>query len=109
MVPPTSRARSITASTSSADATLCASVMPPQRAPSSAIPEPAAGFVGETGVCRQLLPRPEDEQDAVRLEEGGLLDLEHRLPPERRVERVRLCRPPLPSPWPSPLWRRPCS
>src|SRR6266545_845910 len=51
---------------------------------------PARAVVGDTGVCRQLLPRPEDEHDAVRLEEGGLLDLEHGLPPERRVERVRL-------------------
>src|SRR5215211_4628541 len=51
---------------------------------------PARAVVGDTGVRRQLLPRPEDEHDAVRLEEGGLLDLEHRLPPERRVERVRL-------------------
>src|SRR6266540_3360897 len=51
---------------------------------------PARAVVGDTGVCRQLLPRPEDEHDAVRLEEGGLLDLEHRFPPERRVERARL-------------------
>src|SRR5207244_10132800 len=80
MVPPASRARSITPSTSSADATLW-------RERDAA---PARAVVGDTGVCRQLLPRPEDEHDAVRLEEGGLLDLEHRLPPERRVERVRL-------------------
>src|SRR2546430_2338647 len=45
---------------------------------------------GAAEAVDQLLPRPEDEHDAVRLEEGGLLDLEHRLPSERRVERVRL-------------------
>ena len=44
MVPPASRARSITASTSSAEATLCASVMPPQR----------ASFVCDIGVCSPL-------------------------------------------------------
>src|SRR5918911_4432040 len=50
---------------------------------------PAGAVVRDTGITRELLSRPEDEHDAVCLEEGGFLDLERWRPPERRVERFR--------------------
>src|ERR687886_332817 len=50
---------------------------------------PARAVVCDTGIGGELLSRPEDEHDAVRLEEGGALDLERRRLPKRRIKGVR--------------------
>src|SRR5205823_2227996 len=50
---------------------------------------PVRAVVRDAHVARELLPRPEHDHDAVRLEERRLLDLERDRPAERLVERLR--------------------
>src|SRR4051794_29662533 len=50
---------------------------------------PARAVAGDPAVRRELVPPPENDDDAVCPEESGVLDVERNRPPERLVERLR--------------------